>query len=100
MSLDYYHGGTFRIGGSVYVGGGGLTLVTFLSALFHEGSGWLVRYVHPDFAWLKVVSFLVLQITLFGLLVALFVGVARPARNGYSGNGGGPVNGHAANPRQ
>lgn len=78
---------------------GGLTLVAFLSALLHEGSGWLVRYVHPDFAWLKVASFLLLQITLFGLLVALFVGVARPMRNGYSGNGGGPASAQGARPR-
>jgi len=67
---------------------GSLTLVTFLSALFNEGSNWLVRFVHPGFAWLKVGSFLVLQIALLGLLAALMVGVLRPGRNGYSDTNG------------
>ena len=61
-----------------------LTLVTFLSALCNEGSNWLVRFVHPGFAWLKIASFLTLQISLLGLLIALVVGVARPARNDYT----------------
>jgi hypothetical protein len=61
-----------------------LTLITFLSALLNEGATWLVRFVHPVFAWLKVGSFLVLQMALFGLLVALLVGVMRPGRNAYA----------------
>ena len=69
---------------------GGLTLLTFLSALTNEGSNWLVRFVHPDFAWLKVASFLVLQISLFGLLAALMVGVLRPGRNGYAEHDASP----------
>jgi hypothetical protein len=68
---------SFRIKGS-------LTLLTFLSALTNEGSNWLVSGIHPGFAWLKVASFLVLQISLFGLLIALMVGVLRPMRNGYA----------------
>lgn len=67
---------------------GSLTLVTFLSALLCEGSSWLVRFVHPGFAWLKVGSFLVLQLSLFGLLVALLVGVLRPGRNAYAETNG------------
>lgn len=67
---------------------GTLTLVTFLSALFAEGSNWLVRYVHPAFAWLKIASFLVLQIALLGLVIALMVGVIRPGRNAYSQSNG------------
>jgi hypothetical protein len=67
---------------------GTLTLVAFLSALFAESSSWLVRYVHPVFAWLKIASFLVLQTSLLGLVIALLFGVARPGRNAYSENGG------------
>lgn len=63
---------------------GTLTLVTFLSALFAEGSNWLIRFVHPAFAWLKIVSFLVLQTSLFGMVSVLLVGVIRPGRNAYS----------------
>jgi len=65
---------------------GALTLVTFLAALLDEGASWLVRFVHPAFAWLKVVMFLTLQVSLFGLIVALVVGVLRPDQNAYSGN--------------
>jgi len=61
-----------------------LTLVTFLAALLDQASIWLVRFVHPGFAWVKVGSFLVLQTALFGLLVALLIGVMRPGRNAYA----------------
>jgi hypothetical protein len=44
---------------------------SFLSALSNEGSGWLVRFVHPGFAWLKLLSFLCLQGMLAFLLLAL-----------------------------
>jgi hypothetical protein len=67
---------------------GTLTLVTFLSALFAEGSSWLIRYVHPSFAWLKIVSFLVLQTSLLGLVMALLASVVRPGRNAYSESNG------------
>lgn len=61
-----------------------LTMITFLSALLDQGAIWLLRFVHPAFAWLKVGSFLVLQAALLGLLVALIVGVIRPGRNAYA----------------
>lgn len=48
-------------------------LVAFLSALADEGAGWLVRFVHPGFAWLKLVAFASLQ----GVLAILLVGLAR-----------------------
>ena len=63
---------------------GSLTLVTFLSALLNEGSNWLVRFVHPGFAGLKVASFLILQASLLGLLIIIMIGVMRPLRNGYT----------------
>jgi hypothetical protein len=67
---------------------GSLTLVAFLSALVSEGSNWLVRFISPVFAWLKVTSFWVLQISLLGILIALVIGVLHPVRNGYSEKGG------------
>ena len=48
-----------------------LVLVTFASALLGEASSWLVRYVHPGFAWLKLGAFLGLQASLGVLVVAL-----------------------------
>jgi hypothetical protein len=44
---------------------------TFGSALLEEGSGWLVRFVHPGFAILKILSFAVFQSFMAFLLFAL-----------------------------
>ena len=63
-----------------------LVLGTFGSALLQEGSGWLVRFVHPAFAWLKIGSFLGLQA---GLLI-LVVGLARHLATGLGRASGGP----------
>ena len=46
-------------------------VVAFVSAFMNEASGWLVRFVHPGFGWLKVVSFIIFQSTLTFLLIAL-----------------------------
>lgn len=43
----------------------------FSSALLDEGSGWLVRFVHPSFAWLKIAAFLAFQGVLAFLLATL-----------------------------
>jgi len=63
---------------------GSLVILAFSAALLDEGSGWLVRYVHPAFAWAKVAGFLLLQLALGGLVAALAWGVARPGRNAYA----------------
>ena len=44
---------------------------TFGSALLEEGSGWLVRFVWPGFAILKILSFVVFQSFMAFLLFAL-----------------------------
>ena len=53
-------------------------IIPFVSALVDEGSGWLVRFVHPLFAYLKIAGFLALEISLAVLMVcslwAVFVG--------------------------
>ena len=58
-----------------------IILSAFLSGLVNEGSGWLVRFVHPEFAILKVISFLIFQASLgfllFGLILFL---ICRPAK--------------------
>lgn len=50
---------------------GGLMLAAFGSALADEGASWLIRYLHPDFAWLKLASFLALQVSLAALIVVI-----------------------------
>lgn len=58
----------------------------FATTLAQEASGWLVRFVHPGFAWLKVLSFLCFQTVLLGLIasVAFFL-LARPKHKRHSG---------------
>lgn len=43
----------------------------FGSALLEEGSGWLVRFVSPGFAILKILSFFIFQALMASLLIAL-----------------------------
>jgi hypothetical protein len=44
-------------------------VIPFGSALLDEGSGWLVRFVSPGFAYLKIAGFLALQSSLAVLIV-------------------------------
>ncbi|MBI4347270.1 MAG: hypothetical protein HY553_10470 [Elusimicrobia bacterium] len=55
----------------------------FSAALLDEGSGWLVRFAHPGFAWLKIGSFFALQAVtaaLLGTLAAFLWHAAREER--------------------
>jgi hypothetical protein len=45
--------------------------LTFLSALGGEAAGWLVRFVSPTYAWLKVGCFVSLQLCMAALILAL-----------------------------
>ena len=47
-----------------------LIATAFGSALLMEAAGWMTRFWHPGFAWLKVAMFLVFQGTL-GLLIVM-----------------------------
>jgi len=60
----------------------GLIVSTFAFALLGEAAGWLVRFVSPAFAPLKVGAFLGLEITLLGLLLGLAMYLAAPDRPG------------------
>lgn len=46
-----------------------LTGLTFFSAIADEGASWLVRFVHPQFAYCKIGAFLLLEASLLALLV-------------------------------
>ncbi|MEM7007557.1 MAG: hypothetical protein AAF462_00310 [Thermodesulfobacteriota bacterium] len=49
-----------------------LILTSFLSALGDIAGGWLIRYVSPDFAYLKIISLILLQVSL-GALMAIVI---------------------------
>lgn len=46
-------------------------VVFFSSALLGEASGWLVRFVHPGFSWLKIISFTALELSMLFVLLAM-----------------------------
>jgi len=70
-----------------------LIALPFGAALLEEGAGWLVRFAHPGFAWLKVSGFLLLQGSLatliFVALWAVFVGSQRNLNSGLPEDSGG-----------
>ena len=47
-----------------------LITAAFSGGLLNEGSGWLVRFVSPRFAYLKIGGFLLLQTSLLVLMIA------------------------------
>lgn len=63
-----------------------LIVLPFTAAILDEGSGWLVRFAHPAFAWAKVGGFLLLQGSLLALMIvslwAVFRGSGRHYRSG------------------
>ncbi len=65
-----------------------LIALPFLSGLLDEGAGWLVRFVSPHFAWLKIAGFLALQTSLATLVGLSLWSVFRGTSEGYrSGEG-------------
>lgn len=57
-------------------------VVAFGSALVEEGASWLIRFVHPGFAWVKLAAFALLQGVLAFLLVGLLLYLRAGARAG------------------
>ena len=77
-----------------------LVVAAFASALADEAAGWLIRYVHPGFAYLKLAGFAGLQITLAAMIVVVAATLWRPApgmpgkrRRRRRRHAGPPVNG-------
>ncbi len=55
-----------------------LIVTTFTSALLFEAAGWMTRFWAPGWAWLKVISFVLLQAALAWLIAGIAWGLARP----------------------
>ena len=66
-----------------------LIVTPFASALLDEGAGWLVRFVGPGFAWLKVLGFLALQTSLAALILLCLWSVFRGSPKSYRGGAAG-----------
>lgn len=57
-----------------------LTGLTFFAAVANEAGGWLVRFVHPAFAYFKVGAFLLLEFTLAALLIFVIASLIQARR--------------------
>ena len=51
----------------------GIISMAFLSAFMNEAASWLTRFVHPGFAWLKIISFSLFQALLALLMISLAI---------------------------
>ncbi|MGR8978660.1 MAG: hypothetical protein ACU84H_01010 [Gammaproteobacteria bacterium] len=55
----------------------GISALTYVSAIADEAGGWLVRFVHPQFAWFKIGAFLLLEFSLAVLLIVVLAALIR-----------------------
>ncbi len=60
--------------------------LSFASAVGDEAAGWLVRFVAPAFAYLKIAAFLTLQTTLAIMLAAVTWALVTAQPNAYRGD--------------
>jgi len=60
-------------------------VVPFSAALLDEGSGWLVRFVHPLFAYLKIVGFVTLEASLAVLVCVSLWAISAGTHDAYRG---------------
>jgi hypothetical protein len=67
-----------------------LIVTAFTSALLDEAGGWLVRFAHPAFAYVKLLGFVALEASLGILLVTVGWAVWRTPPNAYRGGNGAP----------
>ena len=59
-----------------------MILISFTSGLLDIGSGWLIRFVSPSFAWLKIASFIIFQLSLLLLIMASFFALSIYKKSG------------------
>ncbi len=62
-------------------------VIPFASALLDEGGGWLVRFVHPSFAYVKIFGFVALEGSLAVLVVVSLWAVFTGTQDAYRDNG-------------
>ncbi len=60
-----------------------LILCTFSSAFLDELAGWLIRFVHPGFAYLKIAAFVGLQLSMLAVIVLVLVALLKRQPSAY-----------------
>jgi hypothetical protein len=58
--------------------------LSFGSAFLDEAASWLIRFVHPYFAFLKIASFLTLQVTLLAIIACTLWALLTKAPSAYT----------------
>lgn len=58
-----------------------LSGLTYGSAIADEAGGWLVRFLHPGFAYFKIASFLILETCLALLVITVVISLIQSRRN-------------------
>jgi len=51
----------------------GLNAAIYIATILNEAASWLVVFVHPYFAYLKIGSFIVLELSLLALIISVSV---------------------------
>lgn len=59
-------------------------VVSFSSAFLDEASGWLIRFLHPGFAYLKLAAFITLQLSLATVIVVVLHALFTKAPSAYT----------------
>lgn len=57
-----------------------LSAVIYLSAIADELGGWFVRYLHPYFAYFKITSFILLELSLAALIIIVSLSLLQARR--------------------
>lgn len=63
-----------------------LSASIYCSAIANEAAGWLVRFVHPDFAYFKIGTFLLLETSMAALIVIVGISLYQARRRTLQGN--------------
>ena len=66
-----------------------LIIVPFFAAILDESAGWLVRFVNPNFAYLKIAGFLLLEASLAVLVAVSLWSVFAGSQQNYNGQSSG-----------
>ena len=61
-----------------------LSVAVYAGAIGDEGAGWLVRFVDPHFAYLKIAMFLLMEISLAVLITIVIFGLISQRRRHHS----------------
>jgi hypothetical protein len=67
-----------------------LIVAAFTSAFLDEASGWLIVFASPLFAYMKITSFVVLQLSIISTIILSVWSVAMSKRNAYSDSAQSP----------